>query len=192
MFASLNNRLRLSLLYKKDTAHKVTTLKLVVRTHWLFITKLTSVFGYQAFLACSDGGWMLQLGKKMPPSAGNLRLPCHALPVPKENINGLRRKHTDKIIWHHKGTSSFGSTKRSINVQIADSLEIIACPPICGDKLRDSTYFMPPASLNKSDCPHPPTKPTPEVYGKYWFFLTAFRSKMQCNKIAEDIYSLPS
>jgi len=52
-------------------------------------------------------------------------------------------------------------------VQIAASLEIIAFPPIRGDKLHDSIYFMPPASLNKSDYPHLPTKPTPEVYGKY-------------------------
>lgn len=54
-----------------------------------------------------------------------------------------------------------------LNVQIAASLEIIALPPMCGDKLGDSIYFLPPASLNKADYPHPPAKPSPEVCGKY-------------------------
>lgn len=54
-----------------------------------------------------------------------------------------------------------------MNVQIAASLEIIALPPICGDELGDSIYFLPVASLNKAADPHPPTKPSPEVYGKY-------------------------
>lgn len=41
----------------------------------------------------------------------------------------------DKISQHHGSISNYGSTKRSINVQIAASLEIIALPLICGDNL---------------------------------------------------------
>lgn len=62
-------------------------------------------------------------------------------------------------------------------MQIAASLEIIAFRPVSGDKPHGSVYFMSLASLNKSDCPHPPTKPTPEVYGKILIFLAHVQVK---------------